>query len=505
MERQRWSSRTIFLLAALGSALGLGNVWRFPYLAGKYGGGAFLVPYLVALVVLGVPMLMLEFAVGQRMQRGAIGSFRKLHSSFAGLGIFALVSSFIICAYYVVVMAWCLIYFVASFGVKWSGNAKGYFFQQVLQVSDSVNTLGGINGPILLALLISWIAIYFCVWKGTQSVGKVVLYSVPLPVILLGVLLIRAVTLPGFLDGWRLYLSPVWGSLLNPEVWTAAFSQTFYTFSLGFGIMIAYGSYKDDREDIAKNTWITAWLNTAISLLAGLVVFGVLGYMAWQTKTPLEELAASGPGLAFVVFPEALSLMPFPDVFGALFFVMLLSLAIDSAFSLVEALNAAVLDKYPQFSLKQVSFGMCLAGFAAGIIFTTRAGLYFLDIADHFATNYNLMLVGLFQSILVGWFYGTERLRRYIDEVSDYRVGKWWNGMIKFVIPGVLVALLATQISTDLRTPYEGYPGWALGIGWAIALVPLLVFVLWVLKDSRRSIANDFPTDDSTPSERRIR
>ncbi|MCA1992369.1 MAG: sodium-dependent transporter [Coleofasciculus sp. S288] len=483
MARQRWSSRTVFLLAALGSALGLGNVWRFPYLAGKYGGGAFLVPYLIALVIVGTPLLMLEFAVGQKMQRGAIGSFRRLHPGFGGLGLFALLTSFVICAYYVVVMAWCIIYFLASFDVKWSGDAKSYFFQNVLQISDSVNQIGGINWPILLALLVSWIAIYFCVWKGTKSVGNVVMYSVPLPVILLGILLIRAVTLPGFMDGWEMYLNPVWSALLDPEVWTAAFSQTFYALSLAFGIMIAYGSYKGDEDDIAKDSWITALVNTGISLLAGLVVFGILGYMAGQTETPLSELAASGPGLAFVVFPEALSLMPFPGFFSALFFVMLLSLAIDSAFSLVEALNAAILDKYPHLKLAKVSFWVCLAGFIAGIIFTTRAGLYFLDIADHFATYYNLMLVGIFQAILAGWVYGAEKLRRYINEVSDWSVGKWWNASIKFVIPAVLVALLATQFTTDIRTPYEGYPAWALGIGWAIALVPLIIFLIFVVKD----------------------
>lgn len=495
MTRQRWASRNIFILAALGSALGLGNVWRFPYLAGKYGGGAFLLPYLIALVLIGVPMLMLEFAMGQKMQQGAIGACRKLHSSFSGLGIFALFTAFIICTYYVVVMAWCLLYFLASFSVKWGNDPKSFFFQNVLQVSDSVNTIGGINFPVLLALLAVWIAIYFCVWQGTKSVGKVVMYSVPLPVLLLGVLLIRAVTLPGFLNGWVLYLKPVWGALLDPEVWTAALSQTFYTLSLGFGIMIAYGSYKNDDEDISQNTWITTILNTAISLLAGFVVFGVLGYMAWETKVPIETLAASGPGLAFVVFPQALSLMPMSGLVSVLFFLMLFSLGIDSAFSLVEGINATVHDRNKHWKLPIISFWVCLAGFVAGIIFTTRAGLYFLDIADHFSANYNLLLIGILQAILVGWVYGAEKMRRYIDDVSDWRVGKWWNISIKYVTPIALTALLATQFSQDLKTPYEGYPAWALGMGWAIVWLPLLGFLLSLVVKQRSllksSLANE--------------
>ncbi len=486
MARQRWTSRTVFILAALGSAVGLGNLWRFPYLAGKYGGGAFLVPYLIALVLVGVPMLMLELAVGQKMQQGAIGSYRKLHHSFGGLGVLALISSFIIVSYYAVVMAWSLIYLLASFGVKWSGNAKGYFFQEVLQISEGVNILGGINWFILLSLFVVWILVYFCIWQGTKSVSKVVIYSVPLPVILMGILLIRAVTLPGFLQGWEMYLKPVWSTLLEPEVWTAAFSQIFYTLSLAFGIMLAYGSYKKSEDDIAKDTWITALLNSATSLFAGFVVFAVLGYMAWKTGTPIAELAASGPGLAFVVFPEALSLMPLSGLFSVLFFLMLLLLGIDSAFSLAEALNAAILDQYKHLQIAKVSMVVCFAALIAGIIYTTRAGLYFLDIVDHFVTSYNLLLVGIFQTILAGWIYGAEKLRRYINQVSDWQVGKWWNVSIKYIIPIVLTTLLATQFSKDIKIPYEGYPSWALGLGWAIALLPFLLFLFLLLKDKNR-------------------
>lgn len=492
MTRQRWASRTVFLLAAVGSAVGLGNVWRFPYLAGRYGGGAFLVPYLLALIFVGVPLLMLEFALGQKMQQGAIGSYRQLHPSFGSLGTFALLSSFTIVSYYGVVMAWSLIYLIQSFGVPWAEDTEGYFFGSVLHLSDGVNQLGGINVPILIALVAVWAGVYFCVFKGTQSVGKVVAYSVPLPIVLLVILLIRAVTLPGFLAGWELYLNPVWSAIIDPQVWTAAFSQIFFTLSVGFGLMIAYGSYKNSEDDIAKDTWSTALINSGISLFAGFVVFAVLGYMATQTSTPIEELAASGPGLAFVVFPEALSLMPLPGLFSALFFLMLLTLGIDSAFSLVEGINATILDRHKQLAIAQTSLWLCLAGLFAGVIYTTEAGLYFLDIVDHFVTNYNLLLVGLIQSILAGWVYGAERLRRYVDQVSDWRVGKWWNLSLKYIIPAVLVALLATQLSTDLRTPYEGYPAWALGIGWAVIIIPVLVcLVLLVTSNNSRQLEDE--------------
>lgn len=223
MTRQRWASRTIFILAALGSAVGLGNLWRFPYLAGRYGGGAFLVPYLIALGVIGIPLLILELAIGQRMQQGTIDAYRSLHPRFGGLGVLAFCSSFIIVSYYAVVMAWSLLYLLASFGVKWSADAQGYFYQTVLQASDGVGNWGGINWPIFVSLALVWVIVYFCIWQGTESVGKIVTYSVPLPVILLGVLLIRAVTLPGFLQGWQVYLQPIWSVLLTPDVWTVGF------------------------------------------------------------------------------------------------------------------------------------------------------------------------------------------------------------------------------------------------------------------------------------------
>lgn len=473
MTRQRWSSRTVFILAAVGSAVGLGNVWRFPYLAGKYGGGAFLIPYLLAFVLMATPLLMLELAIGQKMQEGPVKSLRKLHPAFGGLGLMAVTSAFLVVAYYAVVMAWCLIYLIKSFRLDWADDTETYFFQNILQISDGVNQLGSVNGLVLSALIAVWLAIYFCIWQGPKSVSKVVHYSVPIPVVVLVVMFFRAITLPGFWQGWQLYLTPVWSILFAPEVWTAASAQAFLTISVAFAIMLTYASYKAPDEDIAKDAWTTAVMDTAISLFAGFVVFAVLGYMAWTTQTPVEELAASGPGLAFVVFPQALSLMPLAGLFSVLFFFMLLSLGIDSAFSLVEPVIATILDIRPHARGAYVAAGVCLAAFGMGLIYTTHAGLYFLDIVDHFVTSYNLILVGLGMTILGGWVVGAEPLRRYINEVSDWQVGHWWNLSIRWVIPILLSILLVSQLVTDIRTPYEGYPAWALAIGWATVLVPL--------------------------------
>lgn len=473
MSRQQWSSQTVFILAAVGSAVGLGNVWRFPYLAGRYGGGAFLIPYLIAFVALATPMLILELALGQRMQRGPIKSLRQMHPAFGGVGLVAVISAFLVVAYYAVVMAWCLLYLIRSLGVPWADDPSAYFFGEVLQISDSVGQLGGFNFTVLAALAVIWLAIYFCIWQGPKSVGKVVLYTVPIPVVVLAVLFVRSLFLPGFLEGWRVYLTPVWSAMLDPAVWTAAAAQAFLTLSVAFAIMLTYASYKSPDEDIVKSSWLTAIADLAISLFAGFVVFAVLGYMAWSTGSTVEEVATSGPGLAFVVFPQALSLMPLAGIFSALFFFMLLTLGIDSAFSLVEPAIAAFLDVKPGQQSTKVAGWACLAAFLVGSIYTTRAGLYFLDIVDHFVTTYNALLVALGMAILGGWVFGAESLRRYVNDISDWKIGRWWNVSIKWVAPVVVMILFSTQLSTDLRTPYEGYPGWALGIGWATVIIPV--------------------------------
>lgn len=481
--RERWKSNFVFVLAAIGSAVGLGNVWRFPYLAFKYGGGAFLIPYLLALFVVGIPLLILEFFLGQKFQAGAINAFKKIDSRLQGIGFAAIFAGFMVVIYYAVVMAWSLAYLFFSFNpnLPWKENAKNFFFNEVLKISPNINVLGEINYLLLAALLVVWLLIFFSVRKGTKSVGKVVLLTVPLPVILLVALFLRGITLPGSLEGIIVYLSPNFLALLDLEVWLAAVSQIFFTLSLGFGIMIAYASYNKEDSDINKNAFVTSLSNSAISLFAGFVVFSVIGYMAFQSNLPIEKVVSSGPGLAFVVFPEALSLMPFSWIFAVLFFLMLLTLGIDSAFSLVEALNTVLHEKLKHLTKQKISFVVCSTAFVLGIIYTTSAGLYFLDVVDHFVTNFALVLVGLAQSIAVAWVYGAENARKQINKVSNIKIGKWWVYTTKYVIPLALLILLAFQFLKELNGNYGSYPDWAILFGWTTVFIPIIIFAYYFL------------------------
>ncbi|MBI2522843.1 sodium-dependent transporter [Candidatus Woesearchaeota archaeon] len=488
MARERWPTRLIFLFAAVTSAIGLGNVWRFPYLAYKYGGGAFLLPYLIALVVAGIPLLILEFALGQKLQKGAVDALASIKKKFSGIGWLALFVGFIVISYYAVVMGWALIYFFTSIGLQWSGDAKAYFFNNVLQLSDSINVVGNIVPAVFIALVICWIMIYLSVWKGTKSVSKVVSWTVPIALILFIALIIRSVTLEGSLAGLSFYLTPNFSALFDTEVWIAAFSQIFFSLSVGFGVMITYASFNKQTNDIAKNAIIVGISDTLFSIFVGFIVFGTLGFMSTAQNVPIDQVVASGPSLAFVIFPKALSLMPFATLFSMIFFLILVVIAYDSAFSLVEAINTVVVEK-TKIRREYIALVVCILGFLAGLIFATNSGLYFLDIVDHFMNSYALITVGILECIAVGWVFGAERLRAYVNKVSEIKIGVWWDYAIKYIIPLALSIIVALQLKAELVENYGGYPDWAIVVGWVAVLAPVVISFLVPQKRVKISIS----------------
>ena len=486
MGRDRWSSRPIFIIAAIGSAVGLGNIWRFPYVCYENGGGAFLIPYFVALFTAGIPLMILEYGLGQRMQAGAPLAFWKIRKGWEWLGWWAILTGFGIVIYYAVIMAWCFCYLAYSLKLSWQPDTASFFFQRFLQSGEGPGQLGGLRWPILVGLALTWISIYFAIFKGVKSVGKVVMVTVPLPVILIGVFVVRGLTLPGAIEGLRFYLTPDFGQLLNPRVWLAAYGQVFFTLSLGFGVLIAYSSYLPKTSDVNNNAFITSLADAGISFFAGFAVFSTIGYLAFQNSQPVSEVITQGIGLAFIAYPTAISLLPLAPVFGILFFILLLTLGIDSAFSLVEAGVAGIEDEW-HIPRRYIVIGICLLAFIGGIVFTTRAGLYWLDIADHFLTNFGLATVGLLECIVVGYLYGTRRFRSLVNPHSDFRVGIWWDVCILVITPLILVISLGRIAWERFRVPYEGYPQWALALGgWGLVLACVILAII-LMVGSRRS------------------
>ena len=273
-QRETWGSRGGFILAAVGSAVGLGNIWRFPYEAYNNGGGAFLIPYVLAMVVVGIPLLIMEFSLGHFTQLAAPGAFREVSKKIEFVGWWPILLSFIIVCYYAVVLGWCLNYLIFSFkqAIPWTADAKNFFFSDYLGFNET-HKLGQIRLPIVLALLGVWVGMYFCIFKGVKWVSKIVLWTVPLPWLMLLVLAIRGLTLEGAVLGLEYYLEPNWSVLKNVEVWRRAFGQVFFSMTVAFGVMITYASFLHRKSDINNNALIVGIADLATSFIAGIAVF----------------------------------------------------------------------------------------------------------------------------------------------------------------------------------------------------------------------------------------
>ena len=498
MTRERWSSRSIFILAAVGSAVGLGNAWRFPGQAFSNGGGAFLIPYFVALLTAGIPLLILEHAIGRRAQAGAPTALKRMNKKAEPLGWWALATSFVIVSYYCVVLAWVVNYMYSSFNLACRDRSADYFYGDLLKLTDSPGQLGGFSVPVLIALAITWIIVWLSLYNGVKTVGKVVLWTVPLPIVLLIILVIRAVTLPGALDGLTYYLRPDWQALLKPDVWAAAYGQIFFSLSILFGIMIAYGSYLSKDSDLTTDGLIIAFVDAGISFLAGFAVFGTLGYFSNVAAVPIEDMSVQGVGLAFITYPEAISNLPGGTtsiiIFGLLFFLMLFTLGLDSAFSIVEGIVAGLVDKF-NWSKRKTTLGVCLVGFLGSLIFATKGGLYWLDITDHFVNDFNLIIIGIFECFVVGWIFGAEKIRKYFNETSTIKFGRWWDIMIRYVTPLVLLYISVSYLIDNIGNNYGDYATRYIVIGgWAVVAATLVVGLIISLFRDRVASGEEQPS-----------
>jgi neurotransmitter:Na+ symporter, NSS family len=478
-NREFWDNRMGFILAAIGSAIGLGNVWRFPYICYKYGGGAFLIPYLVALFTAGIPIMILEFGIGHKMASAAPTAIGKCKKSWEWLGWFALLVAFMITCYYAVIMGWCVNFLKLSFTLGWGDDPNTFFMKDFLNVSNSHFELGGLKSSILIGLIISWVAIIASLWRGAKTVGKVVYITVVLPWCLLILFLLRGLTLPGAFTGLAYYLKPDFSALANLEVWAAAYTQIFFSLSVGFGIMMAYASFLPKKSDIVNNAFIISLADAGTAFVGGLVVFSTLGYYAHQTGQPVEAVVKAGPSLAFITYPTIINLFPIlPKLFGVLFFLMLLTLGIDSAFSLVEGVAAGLMDKYNAKRLP-VLITIALISIIIGSVYCTNAGLLWLDIVDHFMNQYGLMSVVLLEAIFVGWIIKPDLIRNHVNTYSEFKIGKWWDFLIKFVVPISLTILILSWLGGIIESSYEGYPRLAEFIGgWLLVLLIPLAAVL---------------------------
>ncbi len=486
VTRERWTSRPMFLFAAIGSAIGLGNVWRFPALTYEYGGGAFLIPWIIGLIVLGIPWMMMEFGMGRYFQRGAPGIFEGISKKWEWLGWWPVFVAFLIVTYYTVVIAWALRYVISSVTVAWgmgeagAAGAGDYFFGSVLQLSDGPSVLGAPVWLILGLLALIWVILFFIMFRGARVIGRVAVWTVTIPWALLIILLIRGLTLPGAIDGLNYYLTPDFAAMANPDLWFAAFSQIAFTLSLGMAGMFAYGSFVAKKADVTNNAFITSFANCATSFFAGFAVFSTVGFIMQALGVPVGDVSVSGLGLVFVSYPVAISMMPAaPVLIGILFFLALFFLGIDSAFFLAYGgVISPLMDKFGWSRVKATVI-VCVSAFLIGIVYTTGGGLYWLDIVDRAVAFYGLLITGALACLVIGWGFGARKLREHLNETSDIKIGAWFDWLIKVIVPvGLLFVVIWGGFRNDLFAAYEGYQVGVLNgshIIWIILGVTLIL------------------------------
>lgn len=471
-----------FIMAAIGSAIGLGNVWRFPFVCYQNGGGAFLIPFFIALFTAGIPLMILEFSFGHWSQTAPPQAFQKINKKLEWFGWWTVFIPFLVALYYVVIMSWCFSYMIYAFTLRWGANTNSFFFNSFLGITKEPTILGSLSVPAVLGSLALWAIIFIILYKGVKRIGKVVALTVPIPLILLLILTIRGLTLPGSMDGLNFYLTPDFSQLTNVNVWLSAYAQVFFSLSLAQGIMITYASYLKKKSDITNNACIAAFADAGTSFFAGFTVFSIVGYLASTQGVSIQNLGIAGPELIFITYPTAISLLPAAAVvFGVIFYIALLTFGIDSAFSMIEPMTTSIHQKWHISKTKSTAI-LCSIGFFISLIFCAGNGLYLIEIIDHFIAEFALVIIGLLECIFLGWFVPIKLFRKHANKTSDIGIGRWWDVLIKIVIPTILILLLTLSIINTIIYPYQNYPWWIIIIIGVTPLISITILSLLFMK-----------------------
>ncbi|XP_061641597.1 sodium- and chloride-dependent GABA transporter 2-like isoform X4 [Phyllopteryx taeniolatus] len=581
-ERGKWASKREFILSVAGAIIGLGNVWRFPYLCYKNGGGAFFIPYVLFLGTCGIPLFVLETALGQYTSQGGIMCWRKICPLFEGIGYASQLILFYGCISYMVILAWAFLYLFSSFSreMPWAtcnntwntgteiafqwGNQMSLLFycvvlltkilcpcltnvvnisdscvvlsnytanwtshmnmsssvvefwrRRVLNISPGIEVLGNIQWELSLCLLLAWVICYFCVWKGVRSTGKATYFTATFPFIMLVVLFVRGMSLPGALHGIKYYLYPNPARLADPQVWMDAGTQIFYSYAICLGCLTTLGSYNKYNNNCYRDSFFLCLLNSGTSFISGFAIFSVLGYMSQKQGADIAVVAESGPGLVFIVYPQAVSLLPWPQVWSVCFFTMIILLGIDGQFAGLESIMTSITDIYPSqiqkgYRRELILLILCVFCCLCGHLLVSQAGSYILQIFDHYVcSGPTLLLMAVFQSVAIGWIYGADRFSDNIEDMIGYKplslLKYCWLYVTPVICSGTLVFLLLKYTPLKFNNTYV-YPWWAYWIGWFLAssslcLIPVGMIcklakgkgTLWQRVKTSTQCADDLP------------
>ena len=472
-QRENWSGRTGFIIAAIGSAVGLGNIWRFPYVAYDNGGGAFMVPYLIALLTAGIPLLFLDYIIGHKYRTAAPRAYKKFSPSGQFVGWWQTLVSFVIAIYYAAVIVWAGSYMFFSFGQKWGEDTTNFF------VSDFVKHTGDLTSvfvpQMFIGLVIVWavsiLIMFGGIRKGVELANKICL---PLLLVLFGIMVYKAVNLPGAIVGLNAFFEPNWVKMKDPNVWLAAYGHIFFSLSVGFGIMVTYASYLQKNTNLTGAGLVVGFANSSFELIAGIGIFAAIGFMAVSTGQDVSEVASGGVGLAFFVFPKIISTMGASgDIVGFLFFGSLVVAGISSLISILEVPISAFQEKFDWSRKKAVSIICGVCAVISISAFSTGSSLVLVDVIDHFANNIGIVAGGLMSIVLVTWFNRNKipSLLAHSNRISSVKLGGAWIFMLTVITPTVLTIALGLKFIDLVKTPYEGYSSTILLLfGWGVVV-----------------------------------
>uniref|UniRef100_A0A8C2C325 Transporter n=1 Tax=Cyprinus carpio TaxID=7962 RepID=A0A8C2C325_CYPCA len=515
-DRPKWDNKAQYMLTCVGFCVGLGNVWRFPYLCQSHGGGAFMIPFLILLVFEGIPLLHLEFAIGQRLRKGSVGVWRTINPYMLGVGIASMCVSFLVSLYYNTIIAWVMWYFFNSFQepLPWSqcpinANRTGlvsecersspvdyFWYRETLNTSAAIDDMGGLQWWMILCLISAWGVLYVCCIRGIETTGKAVYVTSTLPYVVLTIFLIRGLTLKGSFDGIKFLFTPDLNELANPTTWLDAGAQVFYSFSLAFGGLISFSSYNSVHNNCEQDAVIISIINAFTSIYAATVIYSIIGFRATERFDDCLSGAAppEGTGLAFIVFTEAITKMPLSPLWSVLFFVMLFCLGLSSMFGNIEGVLVPLQDLkvFPKSWPKEVISGVtCLVCCLVGLIFVQGSGNYWLALFDSFAGSIPLLIIAFSEMIGVVYVYGIDRFNEDLIFMIGHKPNIFWQATWRVISPLIMLAIFIFYFSTIVTKEIfyiawdpesenfptlekKPYPSWIYVIIFLLAGVPSL-------------------------------
>ncbi|KAL9916991.1 sodium-dependent serotonin transporter [Glossina fuscipes] len=513
-RRETWNQKAEFLLAVVGFAVDLGNVWRFPYICYQNGGGAFLIPYCIMLVFGGLPLFYMELALGQFHRCGCISIWKRICPALKGVGYAICIIDIYMGMYYNTIIGWAVYYLFASFTSQlpwtscdnaWNTDscmpvtnesftanqttpAREFFERKVLEQykSNGLDLMGPVKPTLAVCVFGVFVLVYFSLWKGVRSAGKVVWVTALAPYVVLIILLVRGVSLPGAAEGIKYYLTPEWHKLQNSKVWIDAASQIFFSLGPGFGTLLALSSYNKFHNNCYRDALITSSINCLTSFLAGFVIFSVLGYMSYVQKTTIDRVGLEGPGLVFIVYPEAIATMSGSVFWSIIFFLMLITLGLDSTFGGLEAMITALCDEYPRTigRRRELFVLLLLAGiYLCALPTMTYGGVFLVNFLNVYGPGLAILFVVFVEAAGVFWFYGVQRFSDDVESMLGKRPGLFWRICWTYISPLFLLVIFIFSFlgyKEMLGEEYK-YPDWSVKVGWAITCSSVLYIPAYII------------------------